>query len=393
MRNYKIFVSIADIHIGIKHIPAKEMKRQLKKNFFDVIKTFPVLDGIFVCGDISHTILSLNSDYSQVYLWFIDQIYKIAKAKKSTVIIVRGTLSHDVQQLNNVKQYVNNDDDVDFRIYETIEETTIWDTYKVLILPDVKIKHNDEIEKYLTKDQHYDLILGHGLIDSMRFFVQESENMPTKTYEYNVDDLIDSSKGPVLFGHIHQFQCIRNKFYYVGPFTLLERGGINGGYAVCGIYDKDCTKFCVEQYVNPDSARYYDINVTKSILEDFPVDDIIQAIDEIIEDAKSNDLITLRITRGDQMDSIDKVAILESRYRGDKRFSIVKKIKSKTEEVTEKKNQERKDRYAYSMDQSMKLSEILYKYYKEDYVPSLSDQFSEAAKLTIDQFKSILGEG
>lgn len=392
MRQYKIFAAIADVHIGIKHISAKEMKRQLKKNFFDVLKSFPVLDGIFVCGDISHTILSLNSDNAEVYLWFVDQIYKIARAKQSTVIIVKGTLSHDVEQLANVRHYVNNDDGVDFRIYETIEETTIWGNYKVLILPDVKIRHDEEVENYLTKDQKYDLIFGHGLIDTMKFFVQESENMPTKTYEYNVDDLIDTSKGPVIFGHIHQHQYIRNKFFYTGPFTLLERGGINSGFLVCGIYDKDRTKFCVEQYVNPDSARYFDLHVTKSMLEDFPIDDIIQAIDEIIEDTKANDLITLRITRGDQMDSIDKVAILETRYRSDKRFSIVKKIKSKSEEISDQKNQERKDKYSYILDQSSKLSDILYKYYKEDYVPNLADQFSEAARLTIEQFKAILGE-
>ena len=120
MRQYKIFAAIADVHIGIKHISAKEMKRQLKKNFFDVLKSFPVLDGIFVCGDISHTILSLNSDNAEVYLWFVDQIYKIARAKQSTVIIVKGTLSHDVEQLANVRHYVKNDDGVDFRIYETI---------------------------------------------------------------------------------------------------------------------------------------------------------------------------------------------------------------------------------------------------------------------------------
>ena len=104
------------------------------------------LDGIFLAGDILHTIISLNSDYSELYMWFIDQVYKIAKKKKSTVIIIRGTPAHDNNQLENIKSYEHNDDGVDFRIYETIEEITIWGNYKVLILPDVKVKDKKEFE-------------------------------------------------------------------------------------------------------------------------------------------------------------------------------------------------------------------------------------------------------
>lgn len=392
MRDFKIFVAISDIHIGIKHITAQTFKEQLKLHFINVIKKFKYLDGIFITGDILHTILSLNSDYSEVYMWFIDQVYKIARKKKSTVIIVRGTQAHDNDQLMNIYSYINNDDDVDFRIYSTVEETTIWGDYKLLILPDVKVKQLKDIGKYLTSDKHYDMILGHGLINTMKFFVQESENMPTKTYEYDVDQLIDTSKGPVLFGHIHQFQCIRDHFYYVGTFTLLERGGIDAGFIVGGIYNKDHTKFKIEHYINPDSAQYYDLDISKPVIEKYPVDDIMEAIDEIIADAKSNDLITLRITRGDELESADKVVMLEARYRKDPRFSIVKKVKTKKEEESEKENKERKDKYSYLMDSNLDMTSIVYKYYLEDILPTLPDKNNPVAKLTEDDFRRILKE-
>lgn len=393
MRDFKIFACIADIHIGIKHISASEMKRQLKEHFIRVLKNFKYLDGIFICGDILHTIVSLNSDYSEVYLWFIDQVYKIAKKKGSTVIIIKGTPSHDNDQLQNIKSYALNDDDVDFRIYETVEEITIWDDYKVLILPDVKVRQLKEIDNYLTEDKKYDLILGHGLIDSMKFFVQDSENMPTRTYEYDVNKLTSSCKGPTFFGHIHQFQCIRNKFWYIGPFTLLERGGINAGFVVGGIYDKDRSKFTVEHYLNPDSAEYFDINVTKSILEENPVEEVMEAIDDIVKDAKPNDLITLRITRGDEIGSADKVLMLESKYRRDHRISIVKKVKTKKEEQTEKENKDRKDKFAYVMDANLDMSTILFKYFQEEIVPTLSTDMLRVSKLTEEDFRRILKEG
>ena len=99
MRDFKIFVCLADLHIGNKNVPAKEMKRQLKEHFFKEVKKYKYLDGIFILGDILHTIVSLNSEYSEVYLWFIDQVYKLARKKNSTVIIIKGTQSHDNDQL------------------------------------------------------------------------------------------------------------------------------------------------------------------------------------------------------------------------------------------------------------------------------------------------------
>lgn len=394
MRDFKVFVAMADLHIGVKHISADTLKTQLKKRFFKVLDDMKYLDGIFICGDILHNALMLTSEYSNLYLWFINRLYKVAKKRKCTVIIIRGTLSHDGSQLSAIKPFVYNaiDDGIDFRVYDTVEEITIWNNYKVLILPDVKVKQLSDIGKYLTADKKYDLILGHGLISTMKFFVQETENYPTKTYEYDVDRLIDSSKGPVLFGHIHQYQSIRDHFWYIGPFTLLERGGIDAGFAVCGIYDKDRTKFRVEHYINPDSANYYELDITKDIIEKYPVDDIVEAIDMMIKDSKANDLITLRITRGDELESTDKVLMLEARYRKDPRFSIVKKIKTKHEEESEQRNQERKDKFAYITDENLDLSQILYKYYETEMLPTLPDKTSSVAKLTEDEFKRILSE-
>ena len=368
------------------------MRRQLKKHFFKAVSSFPALDGIFICGDILHTIISLNTDYSELYLWFIDQVYKLARKKHATVIIVKGTPSHDNDQLSNIRSYQWNEDGVDFRIIEKPEVMTIWDDYKVLVLPDVRPKELKEIDVLLDEYKQYDLILGHGTVDAMKFFIQESEHYSTKTYVYNVDKLKQCCKGPVLFGHIHQFQCIRDQFYYIGPFTLLERGGLNAGYVVGGIYDKDRTKWKVEQYENPDSAQYYDLIISKDIMDEHPIDEIIETIDDILKDAKENDLVTLRITRGDSMDAADKVLMLETRYRKDKRISIVKKIKTKSEEASERENQERKDKFSYIMDNTESMSSIMYKYYQTEIVPTLGDKDSAAANISIEDFKRILHE-
>ena len=387
-RQFKIFVAISDIHIGVKHISAESMKRQLKKHFIDVIKQMSIIDGIFVTGDILHSIISLNSDYSELYFWLIDQIYKIAQEKGSTVIIIKGTRSHDNDQLNNIKHYQLNEDGVDFRIYERPEEIRIWDDYKVLVLPDVKVRDAKEIDELLTKK--YDMILGHGTIEAMQFFIQESEESPMKTYIYDSDKLMECSRGPVIFGHIHQFQHLQNHFYYVGPFTLLERGTTNPGFIIGGIYDKDRTKFKVEHYDNPDSPKYFEWIITKQMLSDYDAPELMGAIDELLEDVGKNDLITLRITRGDELSASDKVMMIESRYRADKRFSIIKKIKTKKEEEREIAAVEKKNRYSYVMDKSISLGKMLFRYYTEDVKPTITDISSPLLTITEEDFERAL---
>ena len=391
-RNFKIFAALADLHIGLNRITPGSMKKQLQEHCIKVLNELPYLDGIFILGDMLHTVVSLNSEYSQLYLWFVDQIYKIAKKKGSTVIIIKGTPAHDNDQLSNIRSYTHNDDGVDFRIYETIEEITIWDNYKILVLPDVKVKKDSEYTKHLTKDKKFDMILGHGLIDSMKFFTQESETMPTKSYTFETKDLIATSKGPVLFGHIHQYQHVKHHFYYVGPFTLLERGGTDAGYVIGGIYDEDRTKFKIEHYLNTDAADYYDFHISRNLLATYPIDEIFEALDDLIKDCKENDLITLRITRSDTLEDADKVYMLENRYRKDKRISIVKKVKTKKEEEHEKENKERKEKYSYVMDTNLSMAEILFKYYETEVLPTIPDKFSPAAKITENDFRRILNE-
>lgn len=389
MRDYKIFAAIADIHIGRQSISASSFKKQLKEHFLNVLKEIDPLDGIFICGDILHTIISLNSENAGLFYWFIEQVYKLAKKKNAVVIIIRGTIAHDAEMLDNIKIYQERDD-VDFRVYDTIEEITIWDDYKVLVLPDMKVKQLQDVDKYLDASGKYDLILGHGTIDSLQFAEQESEQLSLKTYYYDVDKLIDCCKGPILFGHIHQWQSILNHFYYIGSFTTLERGISQPGFVIGGIYNKDRRKFVINRHINTDGANYYELEVTKKLMTEYPIDEIMETIDEIVADAKENDLITLRIVRSDEKDGADKVLMLEDRYRKDKRFSIVKKVKSKKEEESEERNQALKDKYDYALDPSLSMADIVWRYYQEDFIPALPDPNADIAKLTEEMFKHVL---
>ena len=90
------------------------------------------------------------------------------------------------------------------------------------------------------------------------------------------------------------------------------------------------------------------------------------------------------------MGSADKVLILETRFKRDRRFSIIKKILSEKEIEREAKIKERKDKYAYLLDETIELPEILWSYYQTDIKPTIPDQTSLAASLTEQDFKDAL---
>ena len=126
------------------------------------------------------------------------------------------------------------------------------------------------------------------------------------------------------------------------------------------------------------------------MIKELSIDDLVEAIQELADEAKDNDLFTLRINREDDMGSADKVLILETRFKRDRRFSIIKKILSEKEIEREAKIKERKDKYAYLLDETIELPEILWSYYQTDIKPTIPDQTSLAASLTEQDFKDAL---
>ena len=81
-KKFNIIAAIADVHIGNKSISWKEYKYQLKKGVIEKLQSLCFLDMIVICGDTLHCQISMNSEYAEVFFWFIDKLVKIAKEKK-----------------------------------------------------------------------------------------------------------------------------------------------------------------------------------------------------------------------------------------------------------------------------------------------------------------------
>ena len=85
-----------------------------------------------------------------------ETIVSIAKEKDAAVIVIKGTESHDFDQIDNLKVYES--DNVYF-----VDEPTVLDVkgMKIYCLPDIHIKSvQDEKMIYDYSDNEFDMILG-----------------------------------------------------------------------------------------------------------------------------------------------------------------------------------------------------------------------------------------
>jgi hypothetical protein len=384
--DFKIITIISDIHLGKRIVTAKEMVDMLEKNFFKPLDNMARLDAIVVTGDITDAMLTLHSDYAKAFVYFGDRLYGFAK-KGVEIHIVDGTYTHDLDHLELYTHYTE-DKNVVFRMYTDFTVGYMFDSYRVLFLPDKKVNTKKrKVVDNLLKDE-YDLIFGHGEVDKLKFPYQESENDSVNPYIFPLDKMCKMCKGPIMFGHIHTHTVYKKKFYYVGSFTKLERVNGTHGFLVCAIYDYDRTKFKVEQYINDDSIEYYEIEMDERDFKKHDTFEMISAIKSFVMDCKPNDIFTIRIKLSDKEDLTSHLYQIEDAFKSNKKISIVKKLISSVKEDRVNKIKEKKARLGYLHDESMSEEEIIYKYFVEEVKPN--DPKLKNMILSLDIIKEII---
>jgi len=203
-------------------------------------------------------------------------------------------------------------------------------------------------------------------MDCVSHMHQESENMPVNPYLYPVKKLMKICKGPITFGHIHPYQNIKDRAFYVGSFTLLEANTEGCGYMIFRINSEDPSDYSFTRVINHLSSNYYKINIKEQDLYDFDIDDITAVIDKSLNNIKENDRLKLKLIISDKSFVLDKIMILQERYRNDSRVDISKKIINMNKETIEKKLKEDREKYKYILDHNMDFSEKMVRFFEED---------------------------
>lgn len=192
---------ISDLHLGHPCIVPTVMCFRYQ----DLI--YPLLDKIdllVVNGDLFDSALSLAGQYITDIIDFITDLLDQCIKHGVTILVTRGTFSHDRDQISVVETLARNKGMTDdFQYYNTITATTVLGR-KFLILPDdLPYKNSDEIMTVAHAAmsdkgwKHVDYALAHGYFEHV---VPTGVHQPKICYRYEqfgfVTRLIDS-------GHVH----------------------------------------------------------------------------------------------------------------------------------------------------------------------------------------------
>jgi DNA repair exonuclease SbcCD nuclease subunit len=254
---------IADIHFGKKDDVA--LYNQLKKYFIGKVeKEGETLDYVIISGDLFDRVIKMNEIGSNLCIKFITELVELSQKYKFKIRILKGTKTHDFNQLNNFK-HLEATLYPEFRIINTVEEEEIFPEVFFLYVPEEYV--DDPVEYYkpyfeLEEGTAYDMIFFHGTFDFVGYIPNiESERHIKNAPVFNADEMMERAYGKVIGGHIHTRHIYKNKIEYTSSFTRFCFGEDKPKGFVEVLYNQD-TLECVSKFIeNEDAPTYVTINM------------------------------------------------------------------------------------------------------------------------------------
>ena len=350
-------VNISDIHIGKKD--DMRLKEELEI-FFDYLKDTENIDMITISGDLFDRVLTANEYGTTLALEFIQRLIDLY-IPEIAIRIIKGTRSHDFNQLDILKVFKEKAGS-HFKIIEK-NEVEVFNGYKILYLPEEYPTDYDDFYKENllgVEDKVYDFIIGHGMIDFIAFtgYEDDSENRVHGTPTHKADDLIRVTKGPIIFGHIHEKQEYKDKIYYTGSYSRYSFDTPSEkGFMVFDIDDDDPSKFKMTFIENTKAPTYAVLDIDKLNLEG--VDDHVKYIKEL-----SDKYDFVKIKTG------NKANLDIARALTEKDSSI------KVQSVNKEKETIKVDpKYEYILKKELPLNETIRKFMNEEYDKDIDIDF------------------
>lgn len=280
---YKLLV-IGDIHFG--YYPAELLYKEFKLVINNITKD---IDVVFIAGDYFDTKLSLSSKHSIYAIKTFCDILDKCEQTNTKLRMIRGTASHDPEnQLVNLSSIAKSSK-VDFKLYLTVGEEELFPDFNVLYVPEEYMENKDEYYKEFF-NKKYQCIIGHGMFEETNYVTNKTLNM--KKYPvFNSAFIEKICDGPIIFGHIHKSQKIRNRIMYTGSFTRSRYGEEEDKGFIISTYETENNSTDFKFIVN-DKATKFDTVSILDISEIFSLllNEQIQFIKEMISTYKKDKL-------------------------------------------------------------------------------------------------------
>lgn len=324
-------IFVADIHFGA--LSAKVLYKSLKRILKRIDKD-DTINLIVIGGDLFDTKLFMTSEAAMYALNFINQLVERCISKGIALRIIRGTLSHDFNQLDSL-MYLYDNQDLDIKIMDKFAEEK-FKGFKLLYLPEEYMKNQYEYYADVFLKE-YDTIFVHGSWDFCNFSkkIQHSESQMKNAPILDSKKFMKICKGPILSGHYHTYTNFQNKIYYSGSLERWCQGEESPkGYLTFNISKE---KYSVKFIENKKAQIYKTLNLNEECSYT-KVNKLKNFIKEYQEE-NCPDKLRIDITINEQITE-DTVLILREYFKEDKSISFLVtsnelKLKEKQEKSTE----------------------------------------------------------
>lgn len=352
-------LAIGDIHFG--YYPAELLYTEFKK-VIEYIDNYEI-DAVIVVGDYFDNRLSLSSPHSVFAIKAFSDLLRVCEKRFVKLRVIRGTHSHDPENQLNTLATVAKSTKCDFRLFNTVDEEELFPDFKVLYIPEEYMENKDEYYKEYF-DKKYNGIFGHGMFEETSFSAHGSTTM--KKYPiFNSKFMEDLCNGPIIFGHIHNSQLIRNRIMYTGSFTRSRFGEEEDKGFIVTTYDTDSNDTEFEFIVNELATRYDTIEIKdNSPIYSMLLNDQISYIRDLITRFKK-DKLRIKIVIPDDYDNtkvlVDNINVVFNGIN-DVRFNIIENRKSKLQKETKEKIDGLMTKYGFIFDKSVSYDEKIHQF-------------------------------
>lgn len=293
----------ADWHIGA--VDPKnflvELEDTLFKKLDELVEKCDSLDAIFVVGDIFDSKVYFATEAVSVAVYIFDRLMQeYADELGFDVYIVNGTRTHDAGQLHTLVEIVHDSAHQHLYVIDRVGEVSVGRGTKVLIIPEEYVADQDAYyEKFFQK--HYDIILGHGMIDKIWYAKKNKEdygeNQIMSAPVFKLDQLLEVGNY-AFFGHVHTHKLYAGgRFRYLGPVTRWEFGASTEVGITYIEYDENSKTLTKDEFIENLRAPYMPtriINLMDAPEEGFQISEINQMIDNILAEEIANEASKIR---------------------------------------------------------------------------------------------------
>jgi DNA repair exonuclease SbcCD nuclease subunit len=358
----KTFLVVGDIHFG--YYPPELLYKEFQLIIDTIINND--IDCVIIAGDYYDTKLSMASAHSVYSIKAFSDLIKTCEELNIKVRQIKGTNSHDPEnQLKNLAQIANSSK-CDYRLIMTVDEEEIFPGMNVLYIPEEYMEDSKEYYKdYFNK--RYQLIFGHGMFEETNFSSKNKYSSMKKYPIFNSKEFEDICDGPIVFGHIHTAQRIRNRIQYTGSLVRSRFGEeeAKGFYLVD--FDTDDKETNFEFIENEITMRYDTIEVkSENPVFSLLINEQINYFKKLVNDYKKD---YLRIKVNIPEDMINSAAFIDNMNTvfndiKNVKLQLIENSKIKLDNELKEKVNLLMDKYSFIFDKSVGYDEKIQEYIK-----------------------------